>query len=116
MYDQLTLIIESSGDQFHWTVLGPVSGKPSYYSVMYDDIKLAIDSAKAHIYNMNNLGVVIGRWDNRIKPYSITDEHTPIYEYYFRNILKTIDHTVEEYTPEPEPEHTPPKRGHLSLV
>lgn len=123
MYNQLTLIIEPSGDQFHWTVLGP-SGEPAYYSKMFDSIKLAIDSAKAHIYNMNNMSVVIGRWDNRIQPHSVTDENTPEYELYFRNILKNIAHTVEEYdpeptsgpTPEPEPERTPPKRGHLSLV
>lgn len=127
----LTLIIEQNAHQFYWTVLAP-SGRPAYFSIMYDDIKLAIDSAKAHIYNMNNMHVVIGRWDARIQPHSITDENTPEYEHYFRNILKNIEHKIEEYLPEtepipvttepegldtePEPERTPPKRGHLSLV
>lgn len=119
-YGGLTLVIETNGKDWYWAMYF-ISGKVSHFSPMYSSIEAVVDSAKAHIYNMNHPQVICLRFDKRVVPNTL-EKDIPDYELYFRSILKTfksISETVkipENDTIEPEIKTPQVKKNHLTLI
>ena len=82
---------------WYWEMININSNEVSCYSIYFTCLEGAVRAAKAFIYNMNQMHIVIINFDEKIKPNTSKERNDIPFEKYFNNLCIYLENEKQKF-------------------